>query len=170
MKIIDDFLSPEEHKTIYNLFSSNEFPWKITTPTHKPLTLANDTIIPEEGQEMHMLLTHGFFKPFAVDSDFYKIVIPLINRLKCKALIRLKANAYPHTKEIVKHHFHTDFEFECKTALYYVNTNNGYTLFKDGTKVESVANRVLIFNSTQPHASTSCTDKNYRYNINMNYY
>ena len=33
------------------------------------------------------------------------------------------------------------------TSIFYVNTNNGYTKFEDGSIVESVANRMLIFDS-----------------------
>ena len=55
------------------------------------------------------------------------------------------------------------------TSIFYVNTNNGYTVFEDGTKVESVANRMLTFPSNLKHCGTSCTDKNIRSVINFNY-
>ena len=41
---------------------------------------------------------------------------------------------------------------------------------EDGTKIESVANRVLLFDSSRPHSSTRCTDQKVRVNINLNYY
>ena len=51
-----------------------------------------------------------------------------------------------------------------------MNTCNGYTLFKDNTKVESVANRFVSFDSQLEHTGTSCTDENIRVLINFNYF
>ena len=56
------------------------------------------------------------------------------------------------------------------TAIFYLNSNNGYTEFEDGTKVESVANRFVSFPSTLKHRGTSCTDENVRVVINFNYF
>ena len=57
------------------------------------------------------------------------------------------------------------------TAIYYVNTNNGYTLFKDGNlKVDSVGNRIVIFDSCKLHKAVSCTDEKRRVVINFNYF
>jgi len=52
----------------------------------------------------------------------------------------------------------------------YVNTNNGYTKFEDGTKVESVANRLVTFPANMKHKGTSCTDEKIRVVINFNYF
>ena len=35
------------------------------------------------------------------------------------------------------------------TGIYYINTNDGYTAFKDGDKVKSVANRIVLFQSME---------------------
>ena len=56
------------------------------------------------------------------------------------------------------------------TSIFYVNTNNGYTKFEDGTKVESVANRMLTFPANMKHIGTSCTDEQTRVVINFNYF
>jgi hypothetical protein len=50
-----------------------------------------------------------------------------------------------------------------------VNTNNGYTKFEDGTKVECVANRLLTFPTNIKHCGASCTDEKTRVVINFNY-
>ena len=55
------------------------------------------------------------------------------------------------------------------TSILYLNTNNGYTEFEDGTKVESVANRFISFPIETKHRGTSCTDKKIRVVINFNY-
>ena len=51
-----------------------------------------------------------------------------------------------------------------------MNTNDGYTEFEDGTKVESVANRLVTFPANLKHTGTSCTDEKTRIVINFNYF
>ena len=56
------------------------------------------------------------------------------------------------------------------TAIFYINTNNGYTEFEDGTRVESVANRIVNFPANLKHRGTRCTDQKIRIVINFNYF
>ena len=55
------------------------------------------------------------------------------------------------------------------TSILYINTNNGWTVIKGYGKVESVANRMVIFDSNLQHSGVTCTDKNRRVVINFNY-
>ena len=69
---------------------------------------------------------------------------------------------------------HIDVEGEdvpdcVRTSILYMNTNDGYTLFEDGTKVESVMNRLITFPYNMKHAGTTCTDVPFRMVINFNY-
>ena len=41
--------------------------------------------------------------------------------------------------------------------------------FEDGTKIESVANRLISFPEEMKHRGTSCTDEKIRVVINFNY-
>ena len=41
---------------------------------------------------------------------------------------------------------------------------------KTGEKIESIENRLVIFDSKKLHASTYCTNKKVRVNINFNYF
>ena len=84
------------------------------------------------------------------------------------SLMRIKANLNVATKEYLTRELHTDFNVPCTTAIAYMNTNNGYTLFEDGTKVESKENRVVIFDSSLRHAGIP-TDKKRRVVINFNF-
>ena len=83
--------------------------------------------------------------------------------------MRIKANLNVATKKHIKRDLHTDFDVPCITAIAYMNTNNGYTIFEDGTKIESVENRVLIFDSQLRHAGIPCTDEKRRVVINFNF-
>ena len=42
-------------------------------------------------------------------------------------------------------------------------------MFKDGTKVESVENRIVIFDGSELHCGVSCTDEKARFVLNINY-
>ena len=65
---------------------------------------------------------------------------------------------------------HVDFDnFLGKTAIFYVNSNNGYTVFENGLKVDSQENRLVVFNSDLLHAGTTCTDQKIRCVINFNF-
>ena len=56
-----------------------------------------------------------------------------------------------------------------KISILYLNTNNGGTQFKDGTFVESVANRCVIAPMLAEHAGVWATDTKLRYVLNINY-
>ena len=55
------------------------------------------------------------------------------------------------------------------TAIFYCNTNNGYTEFKDGDKIVSEANSMVIFPSYMEHTGSTCSNARSRVNININY-
>ena len=48
-------------------------------------------------------------------------------------------------------------------------TNNGYTKFKNGTKIKSVENRMTIFPSHLEHQGYTCSNQLKRVVINFNY-
>ena len=57
-----------------------------------------------------------------------------------------------------------------KTAIYYVNTNNGYTKFKkNNKKIISEKNKLIIFDNDLEHTGSTCTDDRLRVVINFNY-
>ena len=109
------------------------------------------------------------------DSNFFPLVHPLLGRLKFNELIRIKINCYPRKEKHYQHGFHFDHPAETtdvstyKIAIYSVNTNNGYTIFKNGDKIESKENRMVFFDGSLEHASVTQTDENLRININITY-
>ena len=86
-----------------------------------------------------------------------------------KELIRVKGNMYTNQNKFIEHIPHIDYDFKHKGAIYCLNTCNGHTNFM-GEKVDSVFNRMILFNPTVLHNSTTTTDKIVRMNINFNYY
>jgi hypothetical protein len=55
------------------------------------------------------------------------------------------------------------------TGILYLNDNNGYTVFEDGTRVQSAANRFVEFDASLRHTGASCTDAPYRLVLNLNW-
>lgn len=162
-EVIDNFLPSVEHSILKDAMMSLDFPWFFNSS------------VSEAGQE-HLpayYFVHLFYTNYAVNSDKYKFIIPLIDKIKPKAIIRIKANLYPNLglgiKEI-ENQWHTDWPYPHKGAVYYINDNDGYTTLEDGTKIESKANRILLFDSSKLHKSSHCSDQKFRLTINFNYF
>ena len=164
MKVIDNFLPEEEFKLVQALIMDYGFPW-----------FYNDSVTkdpyPQNCKEFQFV--HLFYNPLCgMVSEYPRwkdIIKPYADRLVSTATLRIKANLNIATEEFLTREFHTDFNIKCKTAVIYINTNNGYTLFEDGNKVESVENRVVIFDSHMRHAGIPCTDEKRRVVINFNF-
>ena len=158
MKIIDNLLSEKELELMKTIMMHNQdMPWYY-----------NDYIASHRANDPMYYFTHNFLFEYEKSSWFY-IVEPILKNIDHKILMRCKANMYPSTPVITHHDSHVDFSYEHKGAIFYVNTNNGVTVLEDGTEIESIENRLLLFDSSKKHNSTSCTDAKVRVNINFNY-
>ena len=161
-KIIDNVLPEELYVSTKNSFLEQAmFPW-----------FYNNFKVSESFNLNDYQFTHVFYRDYAVRSELFQIVEPIVRYLNPEALIRIKANL--NTRTDVRHVFdyHVDFNSKSngrKTAIYYVNTNNGVTIFEDGTEIESIGNRLVIFDQNTLHTGTTCTDQKVRCLINFNY-
>ena len=100
----------------------------------------------------------------------YEMFVPKFKKLaNFTTMIRIKMNAYPYTNVVKAHKEHIDFNYEHIGAVFSLNTCDGYTKFSDGTKVESVANRIVFFDASKKHQSTTTSNAKLRYNINFNF-
>ena len=155
--VIENVLKKENFLTIKNTLEGNSFPWYF-----------GKVLI--EKINNNFQFAHTFYDNFTVNSDFYALVVPIIEVLKPLSLIKIKANLLTQEKNIIEHGMHVDhYHKNCKTAVYYVNTNDGYTKFSDETKISSEENKLLIFNSEEKHTGTTCTNVSRRIIINFNY-
>jgi len=163
IKIYDDLL-PDPRFILRNLLSTR-FNWKFGGSLVPSEELLCDEL---DNYQLANLMYDNMVK----QNDEFDIVREIIHHkdLNIAALIRVKANLNPRTSSIITHGFHVDFKFPCTTAIYYANTCNGYTEFEDGTKIESIANRMVTFPSSFRHSSTTCTDQKARLVINFNYF
>jgi hypothetical protein len=160
VKIQDNFLDKETFNNIQSLMMHNDFDWYYSPViTHEKLNR-------KEFQFNHIFYLKGSPR------NSYSVVDPIVKKINPFCLVRIKANLLTITPNIKEYDFHTDYKDKqnLTTAIFYINTCNGYTLFKDGTKIESVANRLISFDSSLEHTGTSCTDENIRVVINFNYF
>ena len=101
----------------------------------------------------------------------YTVVNDILDKLNPRALIRIKTNLTPGRHQNFMFPFHTDNpHHDAKTAIYYVNTCDGYTEFEDGTKTQCVANRLVKFPSNLKHRGVSQTDTRLKSVINLNFF
>jgi len=163
-EIVDNLLPQEELTALQGILTCNEFPWY-----YQEVVTSYNSAETERAAIENFYFSHQIMWDY-VKSPFFDIVRPILARLEHRSLIRVKANLYPRTSSRYSHHQHTDYPFSHPAALFYVNTNDGFTVLEDGTEVESIANRLLLFDGGTLHNSTTCTDSKSRININFNYF
>ena len=155
MNIYKNFIDKNKADQIEKVFLSMDFPWYYSkTQTH---------------YKDSSYLFHCFYKQDKINSDFFYLIEPILNKINPKKLYNARANL--SLKRPSKCNWHTDgWEKNKKhnTAIYYVNTNNGYTEFKD-KKIKCLKNQIIIFDSKLLHRAKIQTDTITRMVINLNY-
>ena len=112
---------------------------------------------------------HLFYEAHVPQSHHFDTLLPLVDKLGARCVVQAKANLYPCTHILHEHRPHADYDSTCSGAILSLNTCDGYTKLKDGTKIDSVANRVLLHDPSIEHCGTSTTNVSARININVNY-
>lgn len=157
--IVENYLSNQEADYIESEMLGAAFPWFL-----------NEKIVEESGAGLlNYQFTHTFYRNHGWSSDYAHLVFPIIAKINPLSILKIKANLNPVTEN---HHYggwHTDYEIDCKTAVYYVNTNNGFTELESGEKLYSQKNKFVNFDSRIRHSGVSTTDTRVRCVININY-
>lgn len=162
IEIVDNYLPQDIFDNIQQMMLSTTFPW-----FYEPHSVYEQDGFPQ--------LVHAVYREFEPVSEAWKHIKYILNHLQPHGLYRVKANGTPVYSEIVEKPLHVDLkESDGSTTphevmILYINSNDGYTVFEDGTKVQSVANRALLFNGKLKHAGTTCTDQPIRVVLNFNY-
>ena len=160
MEVIDNFLPEYQFKQLQSIILSDNFSW-----------YWNDNIIVSKPKTYQF--THGIYiSDNGLVSKYYSSFDLVQQKLGVRRLDKIKANLNPKTVFHRKGGYHMDMLYPDKhekTAVLYINTNNGWTEFKKGGKVKSVANRIVIFDSNLEHTGVTCTDEKRRVIVNFNY-
>ena len=164
--ITDNFLSIEKFDTVREAIESESFPW-YWIPC---FVFTDEDSLLTPGQFNHMIYIYGVPTSPFFESHFS----PILKELDVSILTRIKINSISRLTEPFYSPFHVDSEdvypcMYCMASILYINTNNGYTEFEDGTKVKSVANRMVTFPLSTRHRGVTQTDEQRRIVINFNY-
>ena len=160
IKIIDDFLPEEEFLNIKNLMEGSEFPWYFN----------RSKIFSGDGKYQHV---HVFFKHGQRNSEYLEMWNNFMRKIEATKCYRIKANMTLKSSSQIADdtEWHIDDQGDAlKTAVFYINTNDGYTELESGVRVGSVANRACIFDSTLKHRGVGHTSPDHhRIVVNFNY-
>ena len=116
--------------------------------------------------------SHTFHSQHEPRSPHYtSFIVPVLKKLKCNMLANVRANCIQKDLKPYSSNFHRDHDYNCNTAILYMNTNNGYTLLgeKEKIKINCEANKIVVFDSQTKHCAVSQTDQERRIVINFNY-
>ena len=160
-KIIDNALSRKDFLKIKEMMTDQYFTWNVIN------TVANNS------EQMPNPASYYFIHMFwegLYTTDEVSVFIPVLEMLGAKELMRVKGNLFPSTDNLIHHEDHFDYPCEHRGAILYLNTNDGLTVLENEVEVESVENRLLLFDPSKMHHSTTCTTKPYRMNVNFNFF
>lgn len=156
---LNNFLEEKQFNLIKLTLLGSNFPWYY-----------NDEVVYNDKNNFQF--THIFFINYSIVSNMFNLIKPLVDKINPISLVRIKANLTTKTDTIVEHGYHVDYNTEenMKTAVFYINSNNGYTKFKNVKKIKSEENKIVFFNSKSLHTGSTCTDEKVRIVINLNYF
>ena len=148
IKIIENFLDKNFFNDLQTLIVKSEFAWFKRDHMTSPKDLG--------------FFTHSFYNDHRINTDnYFKYIIPILKILNSSAVVEVKANMlvspfYQHSSDDKwsSDGFHTDYPFNCKTAILYLNDFDGGTEFKMGEEikfVEAKANKIVVFDTRIPH-------------------
>ncbi len=170
--IQDNFLDKDYFRYLKSLVFSPEFTWNMSVVIGPPPE--NNPFIKNDHQPNNdMQFTHVAYADHNILSDFYNRLGPMFRDMQLYNCMKLKINMLPRQEKIIEHGFHVDYPeapLGNLTSIFYFNTNNGYTKFATGEKVESVENRLVTFPVHIPHTgSTNTCDAQGRCVMNINW-
>jgi len=164
IKIIDNCMPDVVLKNYFNMITSGNFPWHFT-----PVVSQQDST--KEKEKNNFQFANTLYQGNLPKNELFNHFNAILNYIpELQSLVKFKINCNPCYSQIIEHDFHVDVPYNCNTAIIYLNTNDGYTLFETGEKVNSVENRMVIFPSQIKHTGTTCTDQQARFVININYF
>ena len=155
VEVKDNFLSSDEFEKLSSFLLSDDFCW----------FYSDCNVVENDGGMQYF---HNFYNLNGVKSQDFFLLDPLLYRIGASRLWRVKANTTFKGRFKRRSKYHIDYK-NVKTAIFYINTNNGGTKFKNGKFIKSVANRIVFFDSNIEHCGVYCTNVKRRVVINFNY-
>ena len=117
MEVKDNYLKQEYFDELVDEFTSPYFPYYLHPKN--------------EGYD-DMQFVHAIYYRNTPMSDTYELIKPLLEQLNVCSLIRCKLNLTSRTDKRIEYPLHVDISnapSNAKTAILYMNSNNGHTKF-----------------------------------------
>ena len=102
------------------------------------------------------------------ESPHFPLIVKILDKIQYQNILRIRSSLYPRRDVQKPDPFHIDYNFPHRVCIFYVITNNGYTMFENGEKIPSVENQLATFDGSEKHCSVVQTDTPARYIVNIN--
>ena len=83
------------------------------------------------------------------ESPHFPLISKILDKIKYQNILRIRSSLYPRRDVQKPDPFHIDYNFPHKVCIFYVNTNNGYTMFENGEKNPSVEYQLATFDGSE---------------------
>jgi len=181
VQIYDNFLDTKLFKPLQEILLGPDFSWvyndKITAEKYNGIKQLDNVDVVRHQDDDTFQFTHLFFRGSSQGdwSPQTFNINPVLNAIAPRAWTRIKANLGTRDPEHTMGGWHTDSKIgalstNITTAIFYMNTNNGYTLLETEEKIESVENRLVVFPCDMLHTGVSQTDTKIRVTLNLNFF
>lgn len=168
LTVIDNFLAQERFEHVRNSITDKSFVWRVG-PSLSDDCRTMDPLF--DFQCVRLMYATGN----TMEPELIRMITPILKPLNIRSdnVLRVKANLVPCRHKPFVPGYHVDPPDSVlgkgMTAIYYINTCNGATLFEGGDVVDSVENRIAIFPNEWRHSARHQTDSPTRIVINFNW-
>ena len=166
VQIFNNFLEPEVFLEIKKFIMSPRCQWRYVNYIAHKDGRDNDS----DGYFVHSFKDchPKTFEDRYPESPHFPLIVKILDKIKYQNILRIRSSLYPRRDVQKPDPFHVDYNFPHKVCIFYVNTNNGYTMFENGEKIPSVENQLATFDGSEKHCSVVQTDTSARYIVNIN--
>ena len=166
VKIFSNFLDQEVFLEIKKFIMSPRCQWRyVNYIAHKDgRDNDNDGYFVHSFKDCHPQT----FEDRYPESPHFPLIAKILDKIQYQNILRIRSSLYPRRDVQKPDPFHIDYNFPHRVCIFYVNTNNGYTMFENGEKIPSVENQLATFDGSEKHCSVVQTDTPARYIVNIN--
>ena len=168
ISVIDNFLDKERFEHVRDSITDRTFTWRVGPSLSDKSRIIDPKL---DIQCVRLMFAIGD----TIEPELIRTITPLLKSLKIRSsnLLRVKANLVMCKEKPYIAGYHVDVpeivQGKGMTGIYYINTNNGATLFENGDVVESIENRMVVFPNNLKHSAKYQTDTPTRIVINFNW-
>jgi hypothetical protein len=173
MDIIDNVLPEKEFGGLQSYMMGDDCPWFYQEDgTLSHLFYSAKGQLPREDEEIcaatavildPIMVKLGVIKPYKVEGYFKGGISNYDKDVKTVKDIGMVKDTYISGRSSI------NTNNDDKIAVFFVNTNDGYLEFEDGTKVPSIENSMVVFGSDVNYRAVEVNDSSRRVAINFIY-